>query len=41
LSLGYGNSFTANIRYTWFFGGGTANLLGDRDNIQLNVSYDF
>lgn len=41
LSVGYGNSFTANIRYTWFFGGGIANLLSDRDNIQLNVSYDF
>jgi hypothetical protein len=41
ISVGYGNSITANLRYTWFFGGGIANLLSDRDNVQLNLSYDF
>ena len=41
IGVGYGNSFTANLRYTWFFGGGIANLLSDRDNIQFNLSYDF
>ncbi len=41
LTLGYGDGFNANIRYTWFFGGGVHNLLGDRDNIQFNLSYDF
>lgn len=41
LNLGYGNSLNFNLRYTWFTGGGSANLLGDRDNLQFNVSYDF
>jgi len=27
--------------YNWFYGGGTANGLADRDYLQLNVSYDF
>ncbi len=37
----YGDSLSANVRYTWFLGGGVANLLSDRDNIQVNLSYDF
>ncbi|HEY1076185.1 MAG TPA: DUF1302 family protein [Fontimonas sp.] len=41
LSVAYGDSLTANVRYTWFMGGGIANLLSDRDNVQLNLSYDF
>lgn len=28
-------------RYSWFFGGGTRNMLGDRDNLQFSMSYDF
>jgi len=34
-------SLNANIRYSWFFDGGLRNQLHDRDNIQLNISYDF
>jgi len=36
-----GDSLSTNIRYTWFFDGGRRNLLHDRDNVQLNLSYDF
>lgn len=35
------NSLAANLRYSWFFHGDTRNQLSDRDNIQLNFSYDF
>ena len=41
MTMVYGDSLSANLRYTWFFGGGIANLLGDRDNVQINLSYDF
>lgn len=41
LNFLYENAFNANIRYSWFFDGGIRNQLHDRDNIQLNVSYDF
>ncbi len=41
LTMVYGDSLTANLRYTWFMGGGVANLLSDRDNVQVNLSYDF
>ena len=41
LNLLYENSINANVRYSWFFGGGRRNQLHDRDNLQLNVSYDF
>ncbi|HUR40639.1 MAG TPA: DUF1302 family protein, partial [Verrucomicrobiae bacterium] len=44
-SLGLGFSYESNwngaVRYNWFFGGGTANALADRDYLQLNLSYDF
>ena len=41
LSTTYESSWTAALRYNWFFGAGQANGLGDRDNLALNVSYDF
>lgn len=36
-----GNSLSTTLRYSWFFDGGRRNALHDRDNLQLNVSYDF
>lgn len=36
-----GNSLSTTVRYSWFFDGGRRNQLHDRDNIQLNLSYDF
>ena len=41
LSANYGSSWSGNLRYQWFFGGGISNLQSDRDNIQLAVNYDF
>lgn len=41
LSVGYGNSLTGSVRYSWSFGGGLTNLLSDRDNIQATLAYDF
>lgn len=35
------NSLNLNARYSWFFEGGLRNQLSDRDNVQLNLSYDF
>ena len=35
------DSLSTTIRYSWFFDGGRRNQLHDRDNVQLNVSYDF
>lgn len=36
-----GDSLSTTVRYSWFFDGGRRNQLHDRDNIQLNLSYDF
>ncbi|MES2883389.1 MAG: DUF1302 family protein [Pseudomonadota bacterium] len=36
-----GDRLSTTVRYTWFFDGGRRNLLHDRDNVQLNLSYDF
>lgn len=33
--------FSATLRYTWYLGAGRANLLNDRDNVQVGLSYDF
>jgi hypothetical protein len=41
LSAGFEGSWNAAVRYNWFFGAGQSNALGDRDNLALNVSYDF
>ena len=45
ISLGlqgiYLNNLTANLSYAWYFGGGSDNLLRDRDNIALTVKYSF
>lgn len=36
-----GDSLSTTLRYSWFFDGGRRNVLHDRDNLQLNLSYDF
>ena len=36
-----GDRLSTTLRYTWFFDGGRRNLLHDRDNVQINLSYDF
>jgi hypothetical protein len=41
LATTWQNTWSAALRHNWFFGGGTDNLLSDRDNLQLSVSYDF
>ncbi|HVT35762.1 MAG TPA: DUF1302 family protein, partial [Nevskiaceae bacterium] len=41
LAAQYLNDFGAALRYNWYFGGGLANGLSDRDNLQLSFSYDF
>ncbi|MEP5763849.1 MAG: DUF1302 domain-containing protein [Halieaceae bacterium] len=45
LSLGvrgiYLNNLTADLSYAWYMGGGSDNLLRDRDNIALTVKYNF
>ena len=41
LSFDYLNAFEANVRYTWFTGGGSRDLQRDRDNIQFFVGYEF
>jgi hypothetical protein len=37
----YLNNLTANIAYAWYMGGGSDNLLRDRDNIAVTVKYNF
>jgi Protein of unknown function (DUF1302) len=37
----YLNNFTAQVGYTSYFDGGANNLLSDRDNVTVNVSYSF
>lgn len=39
--LSFTESLSSTVRYTWYFGGGVANPLSDRDNLQLNIAYDF
>jgi hypothetical protein len=45
LSLGlkgiYLNNLTANVTYAWYWGGGSDNLIRDRDNIALSLKYSF
>lgn len=41
LAGNYKTNWSAALRYNWFFGAGQSNGLSDRDNVQLNVSYDF
>ena len=37
----YLNNFTTKFGYTTFFDGGENNLISDRDNVSVNVSYSF
>ncbi|MDR3418801.1 MAG: DUF1302 family protein [Nevskia sp.] len=37
----YHNSFSANLGYTWFWGGGAYNPLSDRDYLQFFLKYQF
>ena len=41
LAAGFRGAWNGALRYTWFFGAGQSNGLGDRDNLQLSISYDF
>jgi hypothetical protein len=41
MTMTYRTDWTATVRYNWWFGGGIANQLADRDNLQLVCSYDF
>lgn len=41
LAAGYHGAWNGALRYNWFFGAGQSNGLGDRDNLQLSISYDF
>lgn len=41
LAAGFHGAWNGALRYNWFFGAGQSNGLGDRDNLQLTVSYDF
>ena len=41
LTANYLSNWSGSLRYTWYFGAGNSNNLGDRDNLQLNFSYDF
>jgi len=41
LSATYLTSLNATLRYTWFYGAGQSNGLLDRDNLQLQMTYDF
>jgi hypothetical protein len=40
-TVNYLANLSGSLRYNWFFGGGLGNLLADRDNLTLTVSYDF
>jgi hypothetical protein len=37
----YLNNLTADVTYAWYFGGGSDNLLRDRDNVAVTVKYSF
>ena len=41
LSTTYQTSLNVTTRYTWYFGAGQSNGLSDRDNLALQVTYDF
>jgi hypothetical protein len=41
LNLNRNNAITTGLAYTWYWGGGDKNLLGDRDFLSLNVAYNF
>lgn len=41
LSFDYQSKWQAGVSYTDFFGGGSNNLLGDRDFVSASVSYSF
>ncbi len=41
LNFDYQNKVKAAIGYTTFFGGGTKNLMSDRDVMSLSMSYSF
>ncbi len=41
LSATYQTSLNATLRYTWFYGAGPSNGLLDRDNLLLQMTYDF
>ncbi|HUP93210.1 MAG TPA: DUF1302 family protein [Solimonas sp.] len=41
VNVAFTHALSSTLRYTWYFGGGLGNPLSDRDNIQLNVAYDF
>ncbi len=37
----YHNSFSLNVGYTWYWGGGAYNVLSDRDYLQFFLKYQF
>jgi len=37
----YLNNLTTTLTYAWYFGGGSDNLLRDRDNVAVTVKYSF
>jgi hypothetical protein len=41
VSVNYGAHWSGSLRYTWYFGGGRANNLADRDNLAATLNYDF
>lgn len=41
LQATYQANWNAALRYTWFFGAGQSNGLSDRDNLLLQLTYDF
>lgn len=41
VALSFTNQISSTLRYTWFWGGGDANLLADRDYLEWSVTYDF
>ena len=41
LGIRYTNTWTLDLRHTWFFGGGLSNQLRDRDFFRLNLSYRY
>jgi hypothetical protein len=41
LNLEFMNRWRAQLAYTWYSGGGTNNLMKDRDFASFSVSYSF
>ena len=41
LGINYLNTWTADVSYTQFFGGGSFNQIHDRDFIAMNIKYSF